>query len=455
MLLSCCVVWQHCCVGDVVHCYPPPMRVLLCSVGSHGDIHPYVAVAKALTARGHQAAVVANPYFQSVVEGAGVDFLPLGTHIDLAKAIQETPGAMAQFGASFKLVRRWVMPLLEEHTRSLMSHARASGADVIVGHTITFSVPIVCEKLGIPFVSSSLAPVGWMTPYDLPAYSAFDRTWPPLTVCRINLLLGRLMMWRAVDKEANRVRRMLGVSTVREAWYTMTRAGDLNLGLWSPIFRGTYENDPPTGVICGFPWSDRAHGHEDDMKLVDDFLNEGEPPLVFTLGTAGVHVAGQFFKAAADAAAMLGRRAMLVAGRREYVPGNLPPGIRAFTYAPYSQVFPRALVNIHHGGIGTTAQSLRAGRPVLVTPMAHDQFDNSARLKRLGVGDRINFSSCSAKAMAKSLRHLIEDEEINTAARALAPRIAAEDGAKAAAEALIFKFVGSKTAKASGNLSQQ
>ncbi len=416
------------------------MRVLFCCVGSHGDIHPYIAVAKALTARGHEAAVVANPYFRTVVEGAGVVFLPLGAHIDLAEAIQNTPGAMAQFGGSLRLVRNWVVPLLEEHTRSLLSHAKSTRADLIVGHTITFCVPAVCEALGIPYIASSLAPIGWMNANDQPAYSALDRTWPPVTLCKFNLLLGRLMMWHAVDKEVNRVRRALGVSTVREAWYSMTRGGELNLGLWSPVFRGTHEGDPPTGVICGFPWSDRAPGHEDDMRQVEQFLGEGEPPLVFTLGTAGVHVAGKFFGAAAEAATLLGRRAMLVAGRKEYVPASLPPGVRAFTYAPYSQVFPRALVNIHHGGIGTTAQSLRAGRPVLVTPMSHDQFDNSARLKRLGVGDRINFTRCTSSNLAKSLRHLIEDQAIIDGAKTLAPRIAAEDGAKTAAEAIIAHF---------------
>ncbi|MFO0830725.1 MAG: glycosyltransferase [Phycisphaerales bacterium] len=429
------------------------MRVLLCSIGSHGDIHPYVAVARALRARGHEAAVVANPYFRGVVEGAGVPFLPLGGHIDLAEAIRETPGAMAQFGGSMKLVRNWLMPLLEEHTRSLMSHARSVGAGVIVGHTITFPVPMVCEKLGLRFVASSLAPVGWMNANDQPCYSALDRTWPPLTLCRLNLWVGRLMMRWRIDAAVNRVRAGLGLRPVREAWYSQTRGGELNLGLWSPIFRGGYAGDPATGVICGFPWEDRAAGHEDDMERVEAFLDAGEAPLVFTLGTASVHVAGKYFGAAAEAARVLGRRAMLVAGRREYAPADLPAGVEVFTYAPYSRVFPRALVNVHHGGIGTTAQSLRAGRPALVTPMSHDQFDNSARLKRLGVGDRINFSAVTSGGLAGLLRHLIEDRAINEAARALGPRVAAEDGASVAAEAIIGRVGGG--AKASGNGSQQ
>ncbi len=424
------------------------MRVLLCSVGSHGDIHPYVAVARALTARGHGAAVVANPYFKSVVEGAGVDFLPLGEHIDLAEAIRETPGAMAQFGGSLKLVRRWLLPLLEEHTRSLLSHARASRADAIVGHTITFPVPIVCEKLGLKFIASSPAPVGWMNANDLPCYSAYDRTWPPLMLCKFNLWLGRQMMRWRVDAEVNRVRKGLGISGVREAWYTMTRGGVLNLGMWSPLFRGTHEGDPATGVICGFPWEDRAHGHEDDLREIDRFLDDGEPPIIFTLGTASVHVAGKYFGAAAEAAALLGKRAMLVAGRREYVPADLPKGVRAFTYAPYSRVFPRAAANVHHGGIGTTGQSLRAGRPVLVTPMSHDQFDNAARVKRLGVGDRMNFASITPVRLAKSLAHIIQDATINEAAQALAPRVAQEDGAGVAADAIVACLTGSS--KASG-----
>ncbi len=413
------------------------MRVLLSSLGSHGDIHPFVAVARALGEKGHDAAVAANPYFRSVIEGAGVAFLPLGEHIDLAESIQQTPGAMAQHGGSLRLVKNWVVPLTGEHVESLASHARAFRADVIVGHSITFYVPIVCELLGLPFVACNLAPVAWMNPADYPVYSAMDRTWPPWLLCRINLKIGRLLMRWTVDGEINRVRRAAGVSTVREAWYSMDRGGVLNLGLWSPVFRGPHEGDPPTGVICGFPWLDRASGHEDDMGEIGKFLDDGDAPLVFTLGTASVHNAGRFFHAAVEAAATLRKRALLVAGRTEYFPEGLPKGVRAFTYAPFSRVFPRGLVNVHHGGIGTTAQALRAGRPQLVTPMAHDQFDNSARVKRLGAGDRLNHNVATGSRMSRALQHLIDDPAIATAAADVARKIEVENGAMVAAETIV------------------
>jgi UDP:flavonoid glycosyltransferase YjiC (YdhE family) len=89
--------------------------------------------------------------------------------------------------------------------------------------------------------------------------------------------------------------------------------------------------------------------------------------------------------------------------------------------------------------------------------MSHDQFDNAARIKRLGGGDRINFSEATAPRLAKALRNLIDDPQFSDAARLLAPRIAAEDGAQAAAQAIIAKFAGNPTppAKGSGNRSQQ
>jgi rhamnosyltransferase subunit B len=155
-----------------------------------------------------------------------------------------------------------------------------------------------------------------------------------------------------------------------------------------------------------------------------------------------VHVAGQFFHEAADAARTLNVRAMLVAGKQEYFPAHLPAGVAAFTYAPYSRVFPRACINVHHGGIGTTAQALRAGKPQLVTPMSHDQFDNAARVRRLGVGDRVLHSECSAKNLVRALSHLLKERGIAESAASLGPKVASEDGAMIAARALVQKFGG-------------
>ena len=107
----------------------------------------------------------------------------------------------------------------------------------------------------------------------------------------------------------------------------------------------------------------------------------------------------------------LGARALLVVGRDQPPPANLPAdgSIKAVAYAPFSSVFRRANVIVHHGGVGTTAQSLAAARPVLVTPMAHDQFDNAARVARLGVGEGLPFADVTVPRLTTSLGRLASE----------------------------------------------
>src|SRR6185503_8167931 len=108
-------------------------------------------------------------------------------------------------------------------------------------------------------------------------------------------------------------------------------------------------------------------------------------PLVFALGSSAVMVAGGFWRAAIEAARMLGRRAILITGKPAEALGTLPPSIRAFEYLPYSAAFPRAGAIVHSGGIGTLAQALAAGRPQLIVPVAFDQPDNARRTVALGI----------------------------------------------------------------------
>src|SRR5439155_21778093 len=128
---------------------------------------------------------------------------------------------------------------------------------------------------------------------------------------------------------------------------------------------------------CGFAFSDRKDSDRQDGASLDPdlakFLDAGPPPIVFTLGSSAVFDARNFFRDSAAAAQSLGQRAVLLIGDEHNRPTPLPPEIVAFDYAPYSEILPRASVIVHQGGVGTTGQALRAGRPMLVMPYSHDQ----------------------------------------------------------------------------------
>jgi UDP:flavonoid glycosyltransferase YjiC (YdhE family) len=171
---------------------------------------------------------------------------------------------------------------------------------------------------------------------------------------------------------------------------------------------------------------------------LEEFLASGPPPLVFTLGSAAVLNAGDFYEQSARAAEALGQRAVLLVGHdeRNQPSRTLPDSIIAAPFAPFSDLFPRARAIIHQGGVGTTAQALAAGKPMLVVPYSHDQPDNARRVARLGVAGVIRRRDYNASAAEREIRSLLADPRKNEAAAELGSRVSSEDGTREACDAL-------------------
>jgi rhamnosyltransferase subunit B len=151
-----------------------------------------------------------------------------------------------------------------------------------------------------------------------------------------------------------------------------------------------------------------------------------------------VQAAGSFFVESAKAARLLQRRAVLLVGKdMPRPPAELFSGdIAAFDYAPFSQFLPRAAAIVHQGGIGTTAQAMRSGRPALVMPLSHDQFDNAVRSKRLGIARLMSRRRFHARKVASELRILLDEPIYAQRAAVVGSRIRAEDGVGAACDAI-------------------
>jgi UDP:flavonoid glycosyltransferase YjiC (YdhE family) len=177
--------------------------------------------------------------------------------------------------------------------------------------------------------------------------------------------------------------------------------------------------------LTGFPLYD-----ERDVALADgewrEFLDDGEAPIVFTPGSANVH-GREFFAAAAEACQLLGRRGMLLTRYADQIPGALPPGVRHFSFAPFSAVLPRAAALVHHGGIGTLSQALAAGTPQLIMPLSHDQPDNAQRVQTLGVGRSIAERKFTAKGAADALKRLLSSSAVARNCRAVAEKLRGDD----------------------------
>jgi len=229
--------------------------------------------------------------------------------------------------------------------------------------------------------------------------------------------LGRLQTsWWA--RPHYQLRRSIGLAAGGNPVFDAKHSPSLTLAMFPEFFAGRQPDWPASTQICGFPFYEQPREVPGNLAR---FLENGDLPVVFTLGSIVAHFEPEFYHVAAQAAQELGRRAVLLTGNNTRIPQNLPASILAVDYAPLAQILPRAAAVVHAGGIGTCAESLRAGIPSVVMPFSFDQPDNAERLRRLGVAeiaDRFRVSH-----LASPLRRILENSDAARRARALAARI--------------------------------
>jgi UDP:flavonoid glycosyltransferase YjiC (YdhE family) len=413
-------------------------RVVLTTFGSLGDLHPYLALALGLRARGHVPVVATSGMYRGKVEALGLAFHPVRPDMTDLEADPDLIRRLMDLRRGPEVVfNELVLPALPASFEDTL--AAAVGADVLVSHPLTLATPLVAAKRGLPWASSLLAPIGFLSAYDppvLPAAGLLARLrflGPTLHRPLFAFLKRHFRHWA---EPWHRFRAGLGLPPVNDnPIFDGQHSPRLALALFSGLLAAKQPDWPPQTVVTGFPFFDR-----DGAAMPDDlarFLDAGPPPVVFTLGSSAVHDAGPFYEHSARAAAALGVRAVLLVGA---VARNrlaaLPAGVAAFEYAPFSELFPRAAAIVHQGGVGTTAQAMRAGRPMLVMPYAHDQPDNAARVARLGIARVIARHRYTAGRAAAELNRLLGDPRYARRAAAVGAQVRAEDGVGAACAAL-------------------
>ena len=298
----------------------------------------------------------------------------------------------------------------------------------------------IAEKTGLPWVSFSLAPISLFSAHDPSLLPGPPGThWLQARGPAANRGLRRVAhavthRWWAPVRG---LRRGLGLPPGLNPLFDGKISPRLDLAMFSPVLQPPQPDWPATTVQTGFPFYDETDASAAPRlpAAVEDFLAAGEPPVVFTLGSAAVHIADDFFLHSVGAAGRLGRRALLLLGHNPPPPG-LPPTVLAWDYLPYARIFPRAAALVHQGGVGTTAQALRAGRPMLVVPFAHDQPDNAARVTRLGVARTLARARYRAPRVARELAALLGDPAAAATAAALGAVVRAERGVAVACDAL-------------------
>jgi len=418
------------------------MRVLLTSIGSAGDINPFIALGSELKRRGHEVVLLVNPYFESGVTAAGLEYEPLGEYFSPTDLARETPEAFDRFRGPWVLIRHILAPLAREMYTTTRSLAERWKPDIIVCHQISFGVPWVAREFDIPFCTAALAPATMLSAESPSVYQmGIDLTNAPRWLRRLYTWQSRRAVSFILDGPMNAIRRDLGIPKVSDTLFGEMLSGEAILGMWSPTLRAAQSDDPPNLRICGFPWHDQSALYADRgttlAPAVETFLQNGDPPVIFSFGSVLSHEADDEFRAAAKACEAINCRGILVTGNDSSAPTNLPDNVLALDYAPYSQLLSRGCMTVHHGGVGTTAQALRSAKPSIVVPFVHDQFDNAARVQRLGTGiwlpKRILLASTG---LARTIETIRASASIQQKAAEIGRAIQSENGVATAAAVL-------------------
>ena len=405
------------------------VRFIFSPIGSAGDVHPMLGIAVELHKRGHHVTFLANGYFQETVERCGLRFVELGSR-EYFDSVVNDPDLWKPRRAFRYVFEKAVQPVLRKQYAAIEERSR-SGDTVVVASCLGFGARIAHEKLGVPLVTVDLQPAVILSRVAPPTFPGVAG---PRWLRNALLRLGeRFVIDRTICPVVNALRQELDLPPVRKIvrWW---HSPQLVLCLFPEWFAPPQPDWPKNVVQTAFPlWDERT-----DAGLaseVQEFLNAGEPPIVFTPGSANVFGTA-FFQAAVEACQRLGRRGILLTRFPEQNPQWLPNGVRHFDYIPFSQLLPKVAALVHHGGIGTTAQALSAGIPQLVMPLAHDQFDNAARIKRLGVGDWIVPSRFRGPNVAAKLNALIGSQAVQGSCQNVSGKLSGKNGVKAAADAI-------------------
>ncbi len=368
-------------------------NILITCFGSYGDLHPYIALAKNLQNRGHEISIGSSVMFKVQIESEGIPFTHLRSSLDK----YNTPAAIREFVRLIfdpvhggELMINEMMKNIEETYLDTLKATEKS--DIVISNPLSYVTPIICREKNIPWLSTILAPMFFLSVYDPPIMSPapwlrkIHRFSPSIYKLLFSILKGATKKWT-------------------KPLYQLCSYYQIPPPNGNPLFEGQYSPHgtlamfpkyfaepqidwPINTTITGFPLFSVEMTTNEKLNKLKIFIMAGDSPIVFVLGSSAVNIADDFYSISADMARKLNKRAVLVHGEHDDSIKNIPKGDDLFfiNYVSYEKLFPHACLIVHQGGIGTLAHSLAAQCPILIVPFGFDQFDNGERIEKLGVG---------------------------------------------------------------------
>ena len=411
------------------------MKVLVITVGSRGDVQPYVALGKGLQAAGHAVTVATCSSFEPFITDHGLeygylndDFLMLLDSAEGRAAMEDGSGVLGAIKTNIRLAQQ-ANPINRGLLRDAWEAARQVNPDVIVYHPKALAGPHLAEKLGVPAVLALPVPTHVPTG-DFPVIGVLNLPLGSWYNRQTYRLVGA--GFRMYDKMVNTFRQeSLGLG--RTAGATMaTRLPD---GSPIPVLHGISKHvlprpaDWPHHVhLTGYWFLDDAGSWQPPTELVD-FLDAGDPPVYVGFGSMAGRDPRRITDAVVEGLRRANVRGIIATGWGGLATGDLPDTVLRIAQAPHDWLFPRVSAVVHHGGAGTTAAALRAGKPSVICPFIIDQFFWGRRVAALGAGSApVPQKKLTPQRLAAAIHQVRTNAEIRATAAELGRRIGQEDG---------------------------
>jgi UDP:flavonoid glycosyltransferase YjiC (YdhE family) len=357
-----------------------------------------------------------------MAKSAHLPFEPLGT-VEEYTAVLESPDIWHPRHGPRLLPEYSFGPSLQRQIDAVERH-RLDSSTVVVAGTFAVGAALAAEKHGLPLVKLQGQPSAFFGAHDPPVLPSGKKMGGPLWLRKALVgLLDKTMLRSTIGKDLNAVRGRLGLERRTSRYMGFYVEADLCLCLFPDWFAAATPDWPGAARHVGFLTASAGVAAPLDPET-GAFLDAGPPPVVFTPGPAGYQHSGAFFDVAADALARTGRRGLFVT---RGIPVDAPArdDLLVCDYAPFQSLFPRASLIVHHGGIGTVAHALAAGRPQLVTPFGFDQPDNGWRVKTLGAGDVLPQAKLTGERLAEAIDRLLASTDVAAACASVAERFSA------------------------------
>jgi sterol 3beta-glucosyltransferase len=406
------------------------MRITLVSLGSRGDLQPFVALAVGLQKTGrHQVRLAAPDNFQSLVEEYNLSFSPLG--VDTQKMLGAgniDPSQMVLIWL-FEVLRS-IKPTAELIAKNTL--LACQDADLIIYSMMGLFAYHAAEKIGVP--CSMAVPIPGFAPTR--AYPNPNGIFPDIPLGggynKLTHILSRQLLQLVTGPFINNWRRdtlqLPPISLLRYPYFAIGGRPQHIFGCYSPLISPRPPDWENNIHVCGYWFLDPPPAWQPPTQLVT-FLESGPPPVYIGFGSMANRTPQTMARLAQEAITMAGQRGILAAGWGGIDHAELPEYIYALDASPHAWLFPQMAAVVHHGGAGTTGASLRAGVPSILVPHLGDQPFWGKRVAELGVGPQpIPSKKLTAKRLAAAIITATTDRQMQERAAEMGARIREEDG---------------------------